>query len=281
MARPASMKTSPARTAAFVAATLLWPSASPLYAISYNENIFGDLSSDPAFPDPYELAHGFNILTASIGDGDIDVLNLMIRPYHTLDGMTLKVYSGATQSFAGLQPGNVWTAGTGGAINPASLLGWTHFGPAVAGAGVGQDIFDDMAVPKNGSAGFAPPLAGNYTLLLQDTGAAVNYQIEFLVTYRGSQVGDFNDDFIANGLDLTRWMGDYHLNGDSDANGDGDSDGADFLTWQRHLGQTFLIGAVPEPSAAASAAAVAFAVLTAARQRLQPRALPGGSRVKP
>ncbi len=63
--------------------------------------------------------------------------------------------------------------------------------------------------------------------------------------------GDFDGDFDVDGDDLSRWEGDFGLNGDSDADNDGDSDGADFLTWQRNFG----IGvplvanstAVPEP----------------------------------
>lgn len=46
------------------------------------------------------------------------------------------------------------------------------------------------------------------------------------------------------------------MNGDSDADGDGDTDGADLLMWQRNLGQTASIAAVPEPMAGFLALAI-------------------------
>ncbi len=251
-----------------VAAALLTARALPVRAISYNELVFGDLSSDPAMPDVYELSHSVidpQLLTASFGGGDIDVLKLIVPAYHTVEEITLISYSGATQSFAGLQNGAVWTAGTGGTINPASLLGWTHFGPAAAGAGVAEDILDNMGVPKNGSAGFTPPLGpGVYTMLLQDTGGVVDYQIQFNVLYSLKPVGDFNGDFFVNGADLPNWRGDYRVDDGSDADGDGDSDGADFLIWQRNVNKVFSASAVPEPSALVLAAC---GVLAAARAR--------------
>jgi hypothetical protein len=63
---------------------------------------------------------------------------------------------------------------------------------------------------------------------------------------------DFNGDGAVNSDDLVEWKGDFGINGDSDADGDGDSDGADFLAWQRRLGQNAAAvtttAAVPEPT---------------------------------
>jgi hypothetical protein len=67
-----------------------------------------------------------------------------------------------------------------------------------------------------------------------------------------SLTGDFDGNGAVNGADLTRWRGDFGLNGDSDADGDGDSDGADFLAWQRNVGatgSTTSASAIPEPPA--------------------------------
>lgn len=66
--------------------------------------------------------------------------------------------------------------------------------------------------------------------------------------------GDFNGDTFVNAADLTKWKGDYGVNGNSDANGDGKSDGADFLIWQRNFGAgsaAAAAAAVPEPATAA------------------------------
>ena len=60
---------------------------------------------------------------------------------------------------------------------------------------------------------------------------------------------DFNKDTFIDGADLTKWEGDYGVNGDSDADGDGDSDGNDFLIWQSSLPAPLSsTSAVPEPS---------------------------------
>jgi hypothetical protein len=64
--------------------------------------------------------------------------------------------------------------------------------------------------------------------------------------------GDFDNDRDVDGFDRQRWEGDFGLNRHSDADGDGDSDGADFLTWQRHVGRVAPLLAtisVPEPGA--------------------------------
>jgi uncharacterized protein YjbI with pentapeptide repeats len=68
----------------------------------------------------------------------------------------------------------------------------------------------------------------------------------------GSIPGDFTGDGVVDAADLADWKGDFGVNGASDADGDSDSDGADFLAWQRHLGQgspgVAPSTAVPEPA---------------------------------
>jgi hypothetical protein len=50
---------------------------------------------------------------------------------------------------------------------------------------------------------------------------------------------DFNNSGGAvNGADLAAWKSAYGVNANGDADGDGDSDGADFLAWQRQVGQS-------------------------------------------
>jgi hypothetical protein len=220
---------------------------------SWNEELFGDLSSEPTSPTPLTIVHPANFITGSVGGGDFDFVLLNVPTFHTLDAITLTSYSGPSQSFVGLQAGSAWTAGTGFAINTTALMGWTHFGPAasVLGAGVGQDVFDNLATPNAGSTGFARPLGpGNYTLMVQDTGGSVAYQFRFNLTYDLRPVGDFNGDFLINRFDLAKWRDDFSLNAGSDANADGDSDGHDFIVWQRNLNRVnFDAGAIPEPAA--------------------------------
>jgi hypothetical protein len=246
---------------------------------SYNEAVFGDLSSEPAFPSPLPLSHTINeqssnTLTGAVGGGDLDFLLLTVPEYHTWTNMMLTIYSGSSQSFAGLQTGDVWTAGVGGAINPASLLGWTHFGPAAgASATVGQDLLDNLAIPKNGSAGFSVPLGpGQYVLLLQDTGGVIDYRLRMDVDYDGKPAGDFNGDFRVNAADLAEWQRDIGPKDGSDADGDGDTDGNDFLVWQRNVGRDdFGLTATPEPASAGLAASAALALLAAQRRRRSSR----------
>jgi len=224
-------------------------------AANYFESSSGDLSGNGAAPTPLSLFHGSNILSATSGGGDFDMLAITIPASHRLDTLALSNYTGSSQSFAGIQTGNMWTAGTGFSVNAAALLGWTHFGPAASGAGVGQDILDNMAMGQ-GSAGFTPPLGpGVYTLLFQDTGGAVTYTMRFNVTFTMENIpGDFNVDTVVDGADLLQWQADFGVASTSDADNDGDSDGNDFLLWQQHLGQGAFASAVPEPAAAAMAA---------------------------
>lgn len=82
--------------------------------------------------------------------------------------------------------------------------------------------------------------------------------------------GDFNGDSVVNGLDLAEWRADFGATGGSDADGDLDSDGADFLVWQRQLGQPSpglaSVAVVPEPATAALACAgLLLAMLGSAR----------------
>ena len=54
----------------------------------------------------------------------------------------------------------------------------------------------------------------------------------------GGLAADFNGVGGVDAADLAVWKAAYGVNANGDANSDGKSDGADFLTWQRQLGQT-------------------------------------------
>jgi hypothetical protein len=247
--------------------------AGPVRAESYNEAIFGDISNEPAAPTALNLYHGFNLVNATSGGGDVDLLRLTVPEFHTVDSLILTAYNGATQSFMGLQSGNVWTVGLGANINPANLLGWTHFGTTATGAGVNQNLLDDLATAKQGSAGFALPLGpGVYTMLLQDTGGEVTYGMRFNVTYHTRELGDFNGDLAISKIDLPIWMDAYDTDGAGDADGNGVSNGTDFLIWQRYLNYVVPIGVAPAPEPSTIALTVAAAACLPAHRRRTPRA---------
>ena len=64
---------------------------------------------------------------------------------------------------------------------------------------------------------------------------------------RATIPGDFNADGEVTGDDLQKWKLDFGMGAGSDADGDGDSDGADYLVWQRNLGQSAAAVAVAAP----------------------------------
>lgn len=78
--------------------------------------------------------------------------------------------------------------------------------------------------------------------------------------------GDFNGDGAVGGDDLAQWAAGVSATSDlGDADFDGDSDGADFLDWQRNLGQTAPSAAaaitVPEPGTCVLVVLAAVVVL--------------------
>jgi fibronectin-binding autotransporter adhesin len=83
--------------------------------------------------------------------------------------------------------------------------------------------------------------------------------------------GDFNNNLTVEATDLIpTWTTAFGVNGNADADQDGDSDGADFLIWQRFLGQTAAApasGTVPEPGMLALVGLALPAVVGASRRR--------------
>jgi hypothetical protein len=247
----------------------------PARATTWNENpnYSGDMSNDPAFPSQITFFHSTdneNYIAGSIGGGDVDVITFKIPDFHTLDWIKVYQYMGAGQSFLGIQSGKQWTAGLGGSVNPAALLGWTHFGEtAPPGTQPTDDILDDLATPKMGSAGFTRPLPpGFYTLLIQDTGPALQMILQFGLTYEAKSFGDFRPDVKINRQDLDKWRTDYGPGSGSDATGDGISDGQDFIVWQRNVGRDGTVAvAAPEPAGTVLSAAALLALHGVRRRR--------------
>jgi hypothetical protein len=246
---PALLRTSVRLLALALVATAVRPAAA-----DWNENapLFGDMSDVPSSPSTIEFVHPTRLLTATGGGGDVDIITIEYGPFHKINSIVLKEYSGLSQSFIGVQRGQTWTAGVGAAIDPTKLLGWTHFGPAATGAGVGDNLLDDLGLSKQGSEGFALPLEfGFYTFLFQDLSGAVDYAMEFNATYNSKQFGDFNGDLRVNRTDYSTWRNHFPFDVRSDANGDTFVNGADFLIWQRYLGLADLPATpIPEPATA-------------------------------
>ncbi len=244
-------------------------------ATDYNENLLGDLSGNPQAPTALALSAGSNLLVAQSSSVDFDLLRVSVPANHTLDSITVEFHDSVNLVFAGVEAGNVWTAGTGFEIDPSQMLGWVDFPTDIHTAHTGEDILDDMGLAP-GSQGFAPPLAsGNYTFLFQTESSAVPFAISFDVSGGGTALpGDFNADRAVNGADLTVWRGSYGKTAGADANGDGRSDGLDALVWQRNQGMSASVGAtaaVPEPAAAVLAAGSIFVFGAVGRRLVRAR----------
>ncbi len=92
--------------------------------------------------------------------------------------------------------------------------------------------------------------------------------------------GDFNNDGLVTGADLSQWRADFTAGsraGDADA--DGDADGTDFLTWQRQLGSTAAsIHAVPIPEPLLAEMVLLVTCVAPALRRLHIGRFCGGGR---
>ncbi len=145
-------------------------------AVSIMENVDGDLSGVAGAPTSVTLELGSNTITGSKGGGDFDFLHVNVPVGLELSRINVSAYGGPSVSFIGVQNGAVWTETTGGGINAANLLGWTLYGNAQ----LATDILDDISGGA-GATGFTPPLASSdYTFLLQETGSAVTYSLDFV-----------------------------------------------------------------------------------------------------
>jgi hypothetical protein len=173
--------------------------------------------------------------TASLGTGNVTIENNTgigtTRTVLTLEmGLTNAIGDAATLSLAG--------GGTPGVAD----TGYVNLG-----VGINETI-------GNLILGGVTQVAGTYGA----TGSgATNINDEYfagmgMITVAPSIPGDFNHSGTVDGNDLTVWRGSFGSGNGADADGDGDSDGADFLVWQRNLGQhnaLAVTATVPEPTA--------------------------------
>src|SRR5215471_10370883 len=136
----------------------------------YSESVNGELSNDGLNPTPIPVGAGFNIISGSTGGSTAP----NTRDYFTISiPSTLRFVSlielAGTQAgnvgFLGLQSGPQVTLPTN-TTTAAGLLGWDHYAPTSSDI----DILPVMAIPANGSSGFALPLGpGTYSFWLQDS----------------------------------------------------------------------------------------------------------------
>ncbi|MBA3485304.1 MAG: hypothetical protein H0T51_26205 [Pirellulales bacterium] len=102
----------------------------------------------------------------------------------------------------------------------------------------------------------------------------------FVASIPAIVAGDFSENWVINAADLALWRTGFGTNGEAshmqgDADGDRDVDGADFLVWQRDLGDGVSIvatnAAVPEPTAMALLAIGSLALLCRSMARPCPK----------
>ena len=166
--------------------------------------------------------------------------------------------------------GNSWTILTAGADITADK--------AAVDAVVATAGFDPLTHSEGGTPGalLGPFEATDFSLAPLTPGLSwnvsyANNSVTLSVTGTPTFTADFNHNGQVNGADLTKWKGDFGVNGNSDANGDGKSDGTDFLIWQRQFGSgvpaSAAIGAVPEPASIALIGLAATAMVACSRSR--------------
>jgi hypothetical protein len=160
--------------------------------VIWNESVNGNLSASQSAPTPFTLAEGTNSIIGTVtgGTDPADWVTLTIPTGLQLSSDVLAAYSSTDQQgFTGVQAG---TAFVGNPETSASAyLGYAHFGTGATNGSlprtdlVGDDLLPIMGNTADaaGSQGFTPPLpSGSYVFIIQQLGAATNYQFDFGVT---------------------------------------------------------------------------------------------------
>lgn len=133
-----------------------------------------DYSNNPAAPSVESFgriaADGATLTIANRvgGTGDnADFVRFSVPAGQQLSSFELKSYTSTDAvAFIGLQAGNAVTAT---AQNASPLKGYTHFGSGASGAGVGANLINKLGGPLE---------AGDYSLWIQQLGAATDYSFE-------------------------------------------------------------------------------------------------------
>lgn len=154
-------------------------------AVAYDEEVNGDLSGDYTTPTIISLLPGSNEISATTGvldtGDDLEYVNVVVPVGYRLSQLRLLSYEGRDlTAFIGLQSGTEFTFQADDAFSHINdMLGWSHVGPGAA-TPVGSDLLP--AIAQNGQT-FVPPLSGSdYTFWIQQTGALMDYRLDFVVT---------------------------------------------------------------------------------------------------
>ncbi len=157
----------------------------------YDESQDGDLSDNWQNPTPLVLGIGSLVLNAGLsgGSGDLDIFTITVQPGAMLTELNILSYGSpgdqtsptSNVSFLGVQPGNQLSQ------NPIDLLDQTNvFADPINFILFGQDSIN-TTFPSLSSLVVGPPLsglnplpAGDYTFILNETGAASEFSIEFV-----------------------------------------------------------------------------------------------------
>jgi hypothetical protein len=177
----------PAVRLAILAAAALSCAPAARADIVWYEVTNGDLSNDPTHPTPITLHEGTDTIIGAVnGMTDYqDWMALTIPAGLQLSAMICADYDSQDHvAFTGVQAGPSFD---GDPSDPASYLGYTHFGTDT----LGEDLFPLMDNAQ-GAQGFTPPLpSGVYTFLAQQLGDDCLYQFDFEVTAVPAPAGLF------------------------------------------------------------------------------------------
>jgi hypothetical protein len=184
----------------------------------------------------------------------------------SLNAASLNSIAGETGFPVGNGSGNGWeTDGANGSsqVLEAFLTGTSSFGVGSISLGniyAGSGVADEDLVLHYRTAG-----GGLIKSVTTFIGAA-------------SLDGDYNDDGVVNGVDLTVWknsFGQAGANLPADGNSSGVVDGHDFLLWQRQFGQsnsaTSSAASVPEPASIVAAIALLLPIVCRRGRSTRPR----------
>ncbi|HEX6963630.1 MAG TPA: NHL repeat-containing protein [Lacipirellula sp.] len=143
-----------------------------------------------------------------------------------------------------------------------------------------EDDAESLLISSLGNNNPSDPIYGSFLF----PGAIFKYDVETGAA-TNFLVGDFDRDAAVEEADLAVWGTAFGTAASGDADGDGDSDGADFLAWQRSIGNQGVIGAfqptglalyspptpsaasVPEPVTGLSGAMILVVGVLAGRRR--------------
>ncbi|NBU68543.1 MAG: hypothetical protein EBS49_02805, partial [Verrucomicrobia bacterium] len=131
-----------------------------------SETVLGDYSNNTNAPTALALGTTTKLVAGAVA-GEADYLTFTVPAGYRLNGLNLKYFSFSTDqvAFVALDSGITWTAGQ----TTTDMLGYSHFGT--------PDLNTDLLTKMNVAGSYLP--SGDYTLWVQQLGAANTYVLEF------------------------------------------------------------------------------------------------------